>query len=269
MNNTKFDMLICPKCKEALHQEGNSLRCTKNHCYDIASAGYVNLLPPHKKGDIPGDGKDMVRARREFLYEGYYKPLRDKIAEFTERISPKTVADIGCGEGYYTSVLSKYADKVMGFDISKFALQYAAKLDKVTDYCTANLHELPLDNGAADMVLCCFCAHDEKEFRRILKESGSFVLITPGKRHLFGLKTVLYDEPYENEENELLLDGFEVLRRERVYYTAEISTQKAINDLFMMTPYYWRSPKSGAESLARLNVLITELDFIITEYKAI
>ncbi len=268
-NNSRFGLLVCPKCKKRLFAVGNSLKCENNHCYDIASAGYVNLLPPHKKGDVPGDNKEMVSARRNFLSKGYYKPLKDKISEIISGIAPDVIVDIGCGEGYYTSAAGEYAECVLGFDISKYALAAAAKLDKNTGYCTANLHELPLENAVADMVLCCFCAHDEMEFGRILKKNGRFLLVTPGKRHLYGLKTVLYDEPYENTEETLQLQGFEAVNTEHVCYTAEIHSKEDIAALFMMTPYYWRSPKSGAQRLLELEVLKTEIDFILTEYKSI
>ena len=42
--------MTCPVCGEKsgnpplLTRDGNSLRCPKNHCFDISSKGYVNLL---------------------------------------------------------------------------------------------------------------------------------------------------------------------------------------------------------------------------------
>ena len=37
--------LICPICQLPLTQEGRSLRCGRNHSFDMARQGYVNLLP--------------------------------------------------------------------------------------------------------------------------------------------------------------------------------------------------------------------------------
>ena len=42
------DVLACPTCREPLALSGTSLRCSRNHCFDIARQGYVNLLAHHK-----------------------------------------------------------------------------------------------------------------------------------------------------------------------------------------------------------------------------
>ena len=37
-------MLVCPKCGKRLVREGQSYRCERGHCYDVARQGYTNLL---------------------------------------------------------------------------------------------------------------------------------------------------------------------------------------------------------------------------------
>lgn len=57
--------MTCPVCGEKsgnpplLTRDGNSLRCPKNHCFDISSKGYVNLLLSQHK-----NVKDPVTARK-------------------------------------------------------------------------------------------------------------------------------------------------------------------------------------------------------------
>ena len=44
-----FDLIVCPVCGSRLEKNGGSLFCTgegRRHTFDIASEGYVNLLPP-------------------------------------------------------------------------------------------------------------------------------------------------------------------------------------------------------------------------------
>ena len=67
--------LRCPLCGGALSREGGSLFCDghtgRRHCYDIATAGYVNLLPPGKGGNArTGDDGAMIAARSAFLSGG-------------------------------------------------------------------------------------------------------------------------------------------------------------------------------------------------------
>lgn len=264
---TDFLGIICPKCLSPLKVEGNTLKCSNGHCYDISSQGYVNLLPPHKGGSVPGDNKEMVRARRTFLNNGYYKPLADELARITAELCPSFVADIGCGEGYYTSRIKQEAKAtVKGFDISKFALAYAAKAYKDIDFCVANLHSLPMADNTVDVITCCFCAHDENEFARVLKDGGFFILVTPGAKHLFSLKSVVYDDPYENPADEVQIPNFELTDTKELCFDFTVNGDDIWN-LFSMTPYFWKSPKEGAQRLRQLASLTTTADFVIRIYR--
>ena len=97
---------LCPLCYRPLAKKDRSFICEKHHQFDIAKEGYVNLLPvQHKSSKDPGDNGEMMQARRAFLQQGYYQPMRDKINRLLEQYltsSHAFILDIGCGEGYYT-----------------------------------------------------------------------------------------------------------------------------------------------------------------------
>ena len=65
-------MLICPHCGAPLVRKDKTFGCESGHSYDIARAGYCNLLQTNKPGDHTGDSKEMVEARRRFLDQGYF-----------------------------------------------------------------------------------------------------------------------------------------------------------------------------------------------------
>ena len=126
-------MFICPICKSKLNIQGKSYLCENNHSFDIAKQGYVNLLPVNKKhSDNPGDSKEMVLSRREFLESGNYDCFTKKLCEIINSLFPDTqkitIADCGCGEGYYDGKLEGISSDydLFGFDISKEAVRYAA-----------------------------------------------------------------------------------------------------------------------------------------------
>lgn len=83
MNNIDNKILLtCPICGENLEKESEIkvYKCKNNHSYDIAKQGYVNLLISNmKRSKNPGDSKDMVLARIDFLRRGFYKNISDEI----------------------------------------------------------------------------------------------------------------------------------------------------------------------------------------------
>jgi len=248
-------MFICPVCKKELNKTGKSLVCPDGHCFDTAKSGYVNLLLKSNGGNH-GDNKLMVNARRDFLDRGYYEPLRNAVVgmcrEFTN--AGDTLVDCGCGEGYYTSAIAAaLPDRtVCGFDISKDALAVAAKRSKSVEYAVASSFDIPLPDGCADMVTEIFSPHSEKEFLRIMKPNGRMLMVIPLENHLYELKQAVYDMAYKNEPSSFEEEGFKLLKSERVEYTAHISSNADIKNLFAMTPYYY---KTGAKEQARLNTL--------------
>ena len=62
----------------------------KNHCFDKARSGYINLLPVKQKhAKLPGDNPEMIRARRDFLHQGYYAHLQNKLCDAVRKYFPE------------------------------------------------------------------------------------------------------------------------------------------------------------------------------------
>ena len=102
-----------------------------------------------------------------------------------------------------------------------------------------------------------------EEFRRVLRPGGHFLYVVPGPDHLWELKQVLYDRPYPNEEKETPYEGFAYQSIVPVEGTITLPCQADIRALFQMTPYYWKTPKTGAKRLADLESLTTRISFRI------
>ena len=95
----------------------------------------------------------------------------------------------------------------------------------------------------------------------MLKPGGLFFYVVPAADHLWELKQVLYDRPYPNEEKETPYQGFAYDTIVPVEDTITLASQADIHALFQMTPYYWKTPKAGAERLAALDTLTTRVSF--------
>ena len=76
----------------------------------------------------------------------------------------------------------------------------------------------------------------------MLRPGVHLVYAVPTARHLFDLKEILYDCPYENEVRQTEYDGFAFVKA--VESTAVITLEgQSVQDLFAMTPYYWNTPR--------------------------
>ncbi len=260
--------LACPICKGKLAFCGGSLACNgvKRHNFDIAKSGYVNL---NTHPSTSGDDKAMALARQAFLRKGYYLPFAEAVAKAAGR--GKLLVDCGCGEGYYTEKCADGFFAALGVDLSKYALDLAAKsarqnrlCDKLF-YAVASVYTLPLENGSADCIINVFAPCVEEEYTRVLKNGGRLVVAAAGREHLHGLKSVLYESVTENEERRDYPVNMRLESRVPVKYEVEIDGED-IWQLFMMTPYFYRTSKEASEKLKGLNKLSTVLDFEIRTY---
>ena len=100
-----------------------------------------------------------------------------------------------------------------------------------------------------------------------MKPGGYFLYVVPGAKHLWELKSILYDEPYENEEKREAYPGFHLMEVEPVEMSFTLRDAESIQALFHMTPYTWKTPKHGAERLAERNELTVTAQFRIHEYR--
>lgn len=267
--------LMCPVCGQILRLEGRTYRCEKGHCYDCAKSGYVNLLPPAPGGKRHGDDKLMVKARTDFLDKGYYDPLAAAVARCAADCKGDHlhIVDAGCGEGKYTvDVLShltacgKTAD-IVGIDISKEALICAARRSKAVKLCVASTAHMPLADGCADVVLNIFSPMMGEEFARVLKPDGRLICVVPLERHLWELKQLIYDTPYENPAPTGALDGFTLVERKDLRYEIELNCKEDIVSLFRMTPYYYKTGAADQKKAECAEYLKTTIEFGVFVYQ--
>ena len=270
-------MLKCPVCNAQLINNEKQYICDNNHSFDKNKKGYTNLLLSNQlHSSDPGDNKEMIEARVNFLKTNKYKVLRNALENMIDKYKSKedfSFLDIACGEGYYTNYLMSKFNKAMGsaIDLSKYALISANKNKKELNtnninYYLASLSKLPFLDNSIDIALNCFAPLDEKEFSRVIKKDGIFIRVLPSTYHLWELKEVLYKDVIENKEKDNDLISFELLEVLEVNDTIELNNQE-INNLFLMTPYYYKSPLEGSNKLKSLNYLKTRISFKIFVYK--
>ena len=239
--------LRCPVCAGALEKRAGAYLCPKNHSFDIAKSGYVNLLLNSSQGHH-GDDKLMVRARRDFLDKGYYDRFIAAVADAAAEFTPPeaTVLDAGCGEGIYSLAVLRAIEKagkhgeLLGVDISKTALQYASKR---------------------------FSPFVPEEFARVLKPGGHLLRAYPLREHLWELKALIYDTPRDNPPTPLEPEGFTLVETREVRDIIHLSCNEDILSLFRMTPYYYKTGAKDQQKAERAQELSVKLAFGLAIYQ--
>ncbi len=267
--------LSCPVCKNPLIKQDKTYKCFNNHCFDIARQGYVNLLQSNKsKQKRHGDDKLMIKARGDFLKKGYYKPLRDSLCTLADKYTQDSpgIIDAGCGDCYYTLAVLDYLKakqpRIIGVDISKDAL-IASRLKEIQGItgAVASVFAMPVCSESCDLVLNVFSPFAPEEYRRILKDGGCLIRVVPMENHLIELKEKIYDVPYKNPPEDLVIPGFILLENKNIVYSADISSGEDLQNLFKMTPYYYKTSAFDQKKLDSVKHLAVTCEFSVSVYK--
>lgn len=276
MNVIPFQHLSCPLDGNPLQRGDRSWQCAAGHCYDIARQGYTHLLPVQKKKSRdPGDSKDMVAARRRFLNGNHYQPIARAVGAMVLANVPgqATVSclDAGCGEGYYlrelAAIESEQTLALLGLDISKWAVQAAAKQDRRASWVVGSNANLPVASDSLDRVLCLFGFPVYEEFARVLKQGGELIQVDAGADHLRELREIVYPTLKPRDQTKKLVPpGFECLASETVKFELALTEPQSIADLLAMTPHLYRASAEGRARAAELSSLTVTVDVTLKRF---
>ena len=271
----------CPVCQQPLAHDARQYRCANGHCFDEAREGYVNLLlAQHRHSTAPGDDRQMLQSRREFLDQGFYQPLAEALVERSraeraqrEGAHPFCLLDTGCGEGYDTA---RVADALRaeapdcwigGIDIAKEAVRMAARRYPQVAFAAASNARLPVGDASLDAILRVFAPGNDAEVLRALRPGGLFLHVTPGPRHLFSLRAEVYATPREHDATVVPIEGLEHVERIELRSDCRIEGPGNVARLLSMTPYYWQADAATQARIQALEALPTTLHFLIDGYR--
>lgn len=276
MRITAFTDLACPLDGAPLQRDGAAWRCANGHSFDIASQGYVHLLPvQQKRSRDPGDSKAMVAARRRYLNAGHYQPIAEAVSRATLADLPATggsCLDAGCGEGYYLRQLAAADDDrplaLLGLDISKWATLAAARQDARPAWVVGSNARLPVLTGTLDRLLCLFGFPVYAEFARVLKPGGRLLQVDAGPDHLRELRQIIYPSlKPERPARASTPQGFVRIDTETLRYPLTLTGADTLADLLVMTPHFYRANAEGRARAAALTALTVSVDVQLTRFE--
>jgi 23S rRNA (guanine745-N1)-methyltransferase len=260
--------LICPTCRLPLGIKDRAFACESGHNFDLAREGYVNLITGKAPSALQGDNAEMVRARRAFLEQGYYRPLARAVAEAVAGTEVRVIADFGCGEGYYLDQLMNTPGlkgvRAYGTDISKPAIAAAAKAYPLARWAVADTNRLiPLADGSVDAAINVFAPRNAAEFARVIRPGGRLVVAIPGAEHLanlrerFGLIGIQDDKPAKTSAQ---LSAFELHGTKRVKDEILLDAS-SLRDLLEMTPNARHLSEQARAEIDNISEIRTHIEF--------
>ena len=194
-------------------------------------------------------------------------PISAVIEALAER-AESHVADLGCGEGFFTARLHRAlcdavpAHRCYGVDISRPGIKMATTYDRGINWIVASLHRTPFLLRSLDAVLIMFAPIDPADVRRIVSDAGALVTVTPGPDHLDALRAAIYTSVRPHPAAPVLMAGdtlFTPATSTRVRYPIVVETGEQVMNLLTMTPYYWnisRATCARIEALSRLELTV-------------
>jgi 23S rRNA (guanine745-N1)-methyltransferase len=245
--NSARPLLICPLCKSDFsdeHSTDTTLKCDQGHSFDRARQGYWHLLPVQKKrSKDPGDNPEMVIARTEFLDQGHYAPLGERVAALACELMPNregTLLDMGCGEGYYTTLMAEQLNDsaVIGLDISKHAIKAACRRDKSITWLVASGADMPVKAHSQSVITVLFSRLMPEALNKALHQEGFLILVWPAEQHLIELRSIIYDEIRLSSFDPVkdLSALFSLKQQERLSFTFS-PKESELEALLSMTPH--------------------------------
>ncbi len=261
-----MELFTCPLCMLPLVRVGGSLKCADKHSFDLAREGYVNLLAAQHRGSkSPGDNPEMIAARRQFLDAGYYLPLAQALVS---QVQPETssIADLGCGDGYFTAALMERCSAVYGIDVSRAAIKAACRRSQALNLAVASSARLPFGTNsfAAAAILMAPLGRDTA---RVIRPGGRLYRVSAGADHLRQLKALMYPEVRPHQRAALDLPGFQLQTSKRVGFELAV-TGSSVQHLIAMTPMRYRVDARRMDAARRITQLDVSADFYLDVFAA-
>lgn len=262
--------LECPICGEQLKLQDKRYSCVNNHSFDLARQGYVNLLVVQNKHSLnPGDTREQVLSRREFLEADHYAPIVRTLIDTAKELGIRgQILDVGCGEGYYSARLADALESpLLGLDISKEAVRCAAAKYKGKQWLCATAAHIPVGAESVSLLTSLFAITLPGEFARVLRKDGWYFQVLAAQDHLLGLKSVIYDQLNLKEKDTVPeLPGFELVKSVPIRFTFTVEGQQ-IRNLFSMTPHVFRVGKEGVRRLEQTQTLTDTASCVLNVYR--
>lgn len=166
--------------------------------------------------------------------------------------------EVGCGEGHHlAAIAARFACEGHGLDISTAAIDAAARRYPRLHWAVANADRfLPYADASFRVVASITARRNAAEFRRVLRDDGTLLVVIPGPDDLIELRHAILGEGIVRDRAENAIATFAPLftlaRRQRIRHVARLDAA-SIRDV--MTLSYRAGRASRGRRLATVGAL--------------
>ena len=157
--------------------------------------------------------------------------------------------------------------ELLGLDISKEAVRYAAGRYKNAAWICASAARLPVKDQSFGLVTSLFALTIPEEFKRVLQPDGAYIQVLAAEDHLLGLKKIIYPELHHKEKFTTPdVPGFRLVESRPLRFTFTVEGEQ-VQNLLSMTPHVYRIGKAGAENLRKTEKLTDTASCVLNVYR--
>jgi 23S rRNA (guanine745-N1)-methyltransferase len=146
----------------------------------------------------------------------------------------------------------------------------ATSYDRSITWVVGSLHRSPFLPQSLDVALSMFAPIDAADVRRVIRDDGALVTVTPGPDHLDMLRLIIYSSVKPHPPTPALMAGdtlFEPSSSTRVRYPIVLDSPVQIMNLLAMTPYYWHITRAARTHLETLKQLELTVDAYVSVFR--
>lgn len=164
---------------------------------------------------------------QKILINNFYSTL----ISLTKPLSPKTILDAGCGEGFSMNKLklNGIGEKIEGIEYSKDAISFGKKLFPDLTIKQGSVYELPYKDNSFDLIVCTevleHLEDPKKAIKEMLRVTKKYLIISVPNEPLFMMSNFLRgknlsrlgnDEGHINHWNPLSLKSYLIQNKVKV-----------------------------------------------------
>ncbi len=206
----------------------------------------MSLLHGRNNYQEIGDDKLMVQARVRVHKLSAFADLAAAIRGYCPPMTAGcAILDIGCGDGFFLDQVTNAAKAAclgVGVDVSKGALAKAAKSHPSLLFIRTDAahSRLPFGDSAFGMVMSVFAPRPIGEIGRVLRDDGSWLIVTATQDHLKEIRQFLPLAAIGTGKLDTPTSGFFSVQRSGVWVSELEVARPDLVSLVEMSPSVYR-----------------------------